>query len=207
MGRLILVEGLDLAGKSTLCQGLKAHFEKTGWKVRSANGELCPDNPTARVAREMVRWDPGFTGPEAGGLFMAAHLWDARHFKPPGAGEVHLQDSCWLRSLAFERVIGTPELATMMEAQSRSFPVFDAAIVLTASLETRRARLAQRAQNDLHDLFAFKNPDKFFRIELELAELAWRKAGALVLATDGLDPDQVLAQALVHIERAQRRAG
>ncbi len=204
MGRIILVEGLDLAGKSTLVARLRESLEATGFSLRGSNGELCPQNPTARVAREMVRWDEGFGGLEAGALFLSAQMWDARHFRPPSSGQIHLQDSSWLRSLAFERVLGSPIVAQMMEEQAKNLPAFDQALILTASLETRARRLKQREKNDLHDLFAFRKPDLFLAIERELVRLAQLKAGAQVLVTDELDQEQVLerAQALLSRPRA-----
>ena len=189
---MILVEGLDLAGKSTLIEGLRAHYTQAGQKVRVLNGQFCLDNPAARVAREMVRWDEGFSGVEAGALFLSTMLWDARHFVAPSAEEVHLQDSCWLRTLAFEQLYGSAPLARMMEEQGRRFPRFDQAIFLTASLEERERRLRSRVQNDLHDLMAFRKPEKFLAIEQRLGELVLEWEAGVVIRTDGLTPLQVL---------------
>jgi len=189
---MILVEGLDLAGKSTLIEGLRAHYTQAGNLVRVLNGQFCEKNPAAQVARELVRWDEGFGGVEAGSLFLSTMLWDARHFVPPAKGEVHLQDSCWLRTLAFEQLYGSAPLARMMEQQGRRFPRFAQAVFLTASLEERERRLRSRAHNDLHDLMAFRKPEKFLAIEQRLRELAVEWEFAIVIETDGLTPLQIL---------------
>jgi thymidylate kinase len=201
MGRMILVEGLDLAGKSTLVEGLREHL---GPDVRVANGQFCPDNPGAQVARELVRWDEDFGGLEAGALFLSSMLWDGRHFVPPQAGQVHLQDSCWLRTLAFEQLYGSPYLAQQMEEQGRSFPRFDKALFLTASLPERERRLRSRDKNDLHDLMAFRKPEKFLAIERRLAELVRSWEGGLVLDTDGLTAAEVVSQALQRVRSGDR---
>lgn len=189
MGRMILVEGLDLAGKSTLIEGLQRHY---GDNVRICNGQFCPDNPSARVARDLVRWDEGFGGVEAGALFLSSMLWDGRHFQSPSGDQVHLQDSCWLRTLAFEQLYGSAALAQLMEEQGRAFPRFDRALFLTASLAERERRLRTRANNDLHDLMAFRKPEKFLAIEKRLAQLVQSWESGVIVETDGLSADQVL---------------
>lgn len=195
MGRMILIEGLDLAGKSTLVEGLRAHFESQEQKVRVANGQFCQPNPAAEVARQLVRWDSGFGGMEAGSLFLSTMLWDERHFLSPSEG-VHLQDSSWLRTLAFEQLYGSPVLADLMEQVGARLPRFDAAVMLTASLPERQRRLQLRAHNDLHDQLAARNPQKFLAIEQRLAELVQGWERGRVLATDGLTPQQVLSECL-----------
>lgn len=189
---MILVEGLDLAGKSTLIEGLRQHFGR----AHVLNGQFCQNNPSGRVARELVRWDEGFGGVEAGALFLSSMLWDARNFVPPAAGEVHLQDSCWLRTLAFEQLYGSVPLARMMEEQGKRFPRFEKAFFLTASLEERERRFRSRSQNDLHDLMAFTKPDKFLAIERRLRELVIEWEAGVVIETDGLSPGQLLGGVL-----------
>lgn len=193
MGRLVLVEGLDLAGKSTLIEGLAQHYREQGWSVTVSHGDLCPENPVARVTREMMRWDPGFTPQEGGPLFLASHLWDLRNFRrPQGERTIHIQDSCALRSLAFEKVVGRPHFVELFEDVVRRLPRFDAAFVLTASLQTRRGRFETRQLNDLHDQFMFKDPVRFSQVDSELLHLSVKEMGARIVSTDELNPNEVL---------------
>lgn len=207
MGRLILVEGLDLAGKSTLIKGLEGHYRRAGWKVTVSHGDLCPENPVAQVTREMMRWDPGFTPQEGGPLFLASHLWDLRNFRRPrGEREVHIQDSCALRSLAFEKVVGQANFVELFEGVVSRLPIFDASFVLTASLETRRQRYKLREVNDLHDQFMFKDPVSFSRVDSELLHLAVNHTGARIVATDDLAAEDVLEAVLCDLGRRWRRS-
>ena len=202
MGRLILVEGLDLAGKSTLIRGLAESFRDHGWDVRVSHGDLCRENPVGKVTRDMMRWDPGFTPEEGGLLFLASHLWDLRNFRPPlGPRSLHIQDSCALRSLAFERVVGSPEVAGRFSDVVDRMPNFDAAFVLTARLETRRARFEQRAVNDLHDQFMFRDPVLFSRVDSELLHLAVERCGARIVATDERTPKEILHDVVSDFEQ------
>lgn len=193
MGRLILIEGLDLAGKSTLVRGLERRFAETGWQVRMCHGDLCEENPVARVTRQMMRWDPGFKPAEGAPLFLASHLWDLRNYQPPTKpNEVHLQDSCALRSLAFERILGQEFYAQRIEEVVDQLPRFDAAYVLTASLKNRIERFRKREQNDLHDSFMLSDPVRFSRVDSELLRLGVTKCAAKLVCTDDFDPEQLL---------------
>jgi thymidylate kinase len=187
---MILIEGLNLAGKSTLIEGLRHHFPRT----RVLQGHFCANNPAARVARELARWDEGFGGLEAGSLFLSTMLWDARNYQPPAPGEVHLQNSCWLRTLAYEQLYGSVPIARMMEEQGRRFPRFEKAFFLTASLEERERRL--RARPERLDLMAFRQPEKFLALERRLRELVVEWEAGVVVETDGLAPNQVLRRVL-----------
>lgn len=197
MRRMILVEGLDLAGKSTLVKALEQHYASQGIAVRVGHGEFCAASPIADVARAIMRTDEDFTGVEAGALFLSSMLWDARHYESWNG--LHIQDSSWLRTLAFEQLYGSPALAELMEQQGRLFPRFDAALVLTASLPERQRRLQTREVNDVHDLLAFKKPEKFLAIERRLIALVQEWEHGTVLATDGLTTEQVLERALAQL--------
>lgn len=193
MGRMILVEGLDLAGKSTLVAGLKRRLEEHGYRVDLHHGDLCDDNPVAAVTRKMMRWDSGFTGAEGAPLFLASHLWDQRHFQSPGDDRaVHLQDSCALRSLAFEKVLGEEFFTAKLQEIVANLPKFDAAYVLTAGMANRLKRFKERAQNDLHDHFMLSDPVRFARVDSELLRLSAARFQARLICTDELNADQLL---------------
>lgn len=193
MGRLVLVEGLDLAGKSTLVKSLKKRLEALDWRVEVSSGDLCPDNPVAAVTRDMMRWDAGFSPAEGAPLFLASHLWDERNFKPPAAEKtVHLQDSCALRSLAFEKVLGEEFYVQKLLEVVRDLPNFDAAYVLTASMKTRIDRFTLREQNDLHDHFMLSDPVRFARVDSELLKFSVARFGAKLICTDELSVSAVL---------------
>lgn len=193
MGRLVLIEGLDLAGKSTLVEGVRGRLEAQGWEVEIGHGDLCLDNPVAAVTREMMRWDGGFSPAEGAPLFLASHLWDERNFQLPAAEKtVHLQDSCALRSLAFEKVLGEEFYVQKLAEVVRRLPNFDAAYVLTASLKTRMERFAERARNDLHDHFMLSDPVRFSRVDSELLKLSVARFGAKLICTDELSVTELL---------------
>ncbi len=192
-GLTLLVEGLDLAGKSTLVPQLRRRFEQQGLEVRFSRNCLCPDNPVAREA-DRLRHDPKRDPGQAAMLFVAAHLWDAAHFLPPGPGQLHLQDSSWLRTLAWEEWHGRPELAALLRQAAVLFPRFDAMIYLTASLPVRQRRYYQRRRNDGGDRLVLEAPRESARLERCLRHEAERY-GALTLDNSALSPCQTLEAA------------
>ena len=193
MGRLILVEGLDLAGKSTLVDGLARRLQARGWKAKVRHGDLCETNPVAKVTRKMMRWDPGFSPAEGAPLFLASHLWDLRNYKPSrDRRAVQIQDSCALRSLAFERILGCEFYAQRLTEVVEQLPNFDAAYVLTASIKNRKERFAKREKNDLHDSFMLSDPVRFQRVDSELLRLGVEKCGAKLICTDDFGPEALL---------------
>jgi dTMP kinase len=194
-GRVVLIEGLDLAGKTTLVRAVQADLARKGIPFRAARNALCPENPVARLADELRR-DPGAGRLETGALFLAAHLWDARHFRPPPPGTLHIQDSCWLRTLAYHRFRGTPRIPDLLAAEAVGFPGFDMAVYLTADISVRQRRLEARLRESPEEVSDFdwavlRDPEGFCRVDGLLRQLAVELAGAAVLNTTDLGPAEV----------------
>jgi dTMP kinase len=199
-GRIVLIEGLDLAGKSTLVKWVVGELTSRGVPVRSSRNSLCPDNPLAALA-DRLRRDPTASVIETGALFLAAHLWDVRHFQSPPPGTVHVQDSCWLRTLAWHTHRGTPAIPALLQEAAEAFPRFHAAVFLTASVTARQRRLWEREReeagaNDADDHAVFRVPEEFLHREALLAELARTLTGAHTLDTTDLTPEEVLRRGL-----------
>ena len=189
-GRVILIEGLDLAGKSTLVLNLQKELTRRGIPVRVSRNALCPDNPIATLADQLRRY-PNAGLIEMGALFLAAHLWDARNFTPPPDGTVHLQDSCWLRTLAYHSWQDTPAIPEQLARAARYFPRFDGAVFLTAGIQERQRRLAQREQdqpgsNDANDHLVQSDPQGYSRLEQLLWQLTHLYTNATRIETTGI---------------------
>jgi len=195
MGRLILVEGMDLAGKSTGVTLLQRNLERAGWQVRRRRNSLCADNPLAQAA-EHGCYEADRTPLEGACAFLAAHLWDARHFEAPGPGVLHLQDSCWLRTLAWEEAEGSRSLARKLRDASRTFPVFERAVFLTADLGTRLRRHARRAHNNAQDGLGFAQPARFLAVERRLRKVTMELVPTVEIDTSHLEPEEVLERCL-----------
>lgn len=174
-------EGLDLAGKSTVCRLFLQHVPGE-WQVR--RNALLPDNPIYQLADRLRKEG---TGDESvGWLYHAALLLDLERYEPP-RGNVIQDSTILLRSLAFHRVHGTPGLADRLETLLDRHPRFDRSFVLVADHQTRLERLAKRRPQNLgpEDLLVRDKPELFYAMERQLVDYATRHFGAVVVDTSG----------------------
>lgn len=193
-GKLFLVEGLDLAGKTSVCKSLVAWLMPRPEHCRNA---LASKNILYLAADELRRADE-LDGRYLGHAYLAAAALDMKLFRPPLV--VRIQESTIaLRSLCHYRARFEDQLADGFGhiLDDPDYPRFDAAVVLTASLEERRARLDTRqreAPNDVapDDLAVIRTPDLFRRMESILVEEAVERYGATVIDTSGLDKVEVV---------------
>lgn len=188
----ILIEGLDLAGKSTACRAILDELDPRPAFQRNA---LTPANAPYLLADEL-RKKGNASGQVLGYLYMAAVEQDLACPQP--GGNVLQDSTVALRSLAHYRardLHGMAEPFARLLADAR-FPRFDRAIVLVASVEARLARLEKRQREEPgevaeDDLLVVKNPALFMRMEAVLAEAAVAHFDAAVIDTSHLTPLEV----------------
>lgn len=178
---LVIVEGLDLAGKTTLVNAL---FDSLSVPMSRSREQLCPDNPVA----PLIRNDSPMRPYEVASLRFAAHLWDLRNFRSDA--KLHVQDGSWLRFQAEHRqkgldlpwkdpLVGRPDVA--------------AVVFLTASLHVRQWRF-RKARRSFHcDPFT-QQADRFYAVEHHLREEARAVAPFLELDTGKLSPTETLSR-------------
>jgi hypothetical protein len=202
---------MDLAGKTTLVRILQTELTRRGIPVRVGRNSLCADNPIAALA-DQLRRDPEAGLLETGAAFLAAHLWDARHFRPPPDGTIHLQASSWLRTVSYHMVRGTPQIAGLLLEASAAFPTYDRAVFLTADLEERRRRLQQRecdrpGANDRDDHAVIREQALFLRQECIIRRLAERLLKASVIDTTRAKLDEVAEICLMLMHKGETTSG
>ena len=220
-GPLILLEGLDLAGKSTLTKKMKNALNSHGLRFRESRNSLVASNPVNQCAQSLrLKKTPEskISTLETGSLFLASHLWDIANFELPPVDMLHLQDSSWLRTIAYHSNDFNPtpflkdsdqcgewtcdiatlgELANQVMSGTAKGPEFDLVIFLTASAEKRQQRLQKRKQEDpeqcdYDDQQVVRDPTKFMKHD----QLLWkvthdRFPDAKRIDTTDLDETQV----------------
>lgn len=160
-GTMVLIEGLDLAGKSTLTKNLIQQLKNKNYKISYSKNALVPNNPIAAKA-DILRKEPNAGLLESGSLFLASHLYDIKTFKYPPKNTIHIQDSSWLRTISYHLLNDTRWIAGFVKEISIYQPKFDVVVYLTASTQLRRERVLQRekesGENDKADYMSWFNP-------------------------------------------------
>ncbi len=174
-------EGLDLAGKSTVCRLLKDALPNS-WRIR--RNTLLESNPVESLADKLRKEeeDPVCVG----WLYHAALRYDLAHFRE--SGDSIVQDSTiLLRSLAYHSAFGNAELVECFLNLLEDHPRFDRSFVLVPDRETRLHRLRIRRKQNLgpEDFLVVQNPEVFQKMEEILVEYSCEFFRATVVDTSG----------------------
>ncbi len=179
------IEGLDLAGKSTVCRKI---VEKTGMEHR--HNSILASNPVHDQA-EILRKKDLLSPAGLGWIFLGTLLYDLEHYEAPAAPVV--QDSTiLLRSIAYHSVFGDPGLADRFRDLLPRHPRFTATCILQASDEVRLRRLegrCSRHNDNPEDFLICRDPKGFHRMEDILIETAAEHFHAVVVDTSNLEQD------------------
>lgn len=195
--RMVLVEGLDLAGKTTLCEGLVQKLKAIGLVVVLSKNNLLGQNAVGTRAKEYALGTP-VTNLETGALFLASHFYDTALFKMPPEGTVHLQDSSWLRTVSHHSMHRTPVIPELAEALFDAHPKFGTVIYLTADIEVRKRRVLERGArcpgtNTPGDYMSHIDPNFVIRHDRKLLDITRRfYPGVCVIDTSSMSGEEMI---------------
>ena len=151
----ILVDGLDMSGKTTLTRAIVAALAERGIPAQRHRGMLAGHHP---LEQWLHRRFPLVRQPESAAVttaWLAGFALDgilSRADPPRPAGTVMVQDGYADRTAAFG-MAGGPYLAACLALRwPRVFASFDLAVYLHAPAEARATRLAVRQNPDINDV-------------------------------------------------------
>ncbi|MFF4403817.1 hypothetical protein [Streptomyces sp. NPDC001404] len=158
----ILVDGLDLSGKTSLVGSLVEEFTAHGHRAVRHRGLLAEHHPARRLLKKLplVRQpDSAFV---TSAYLLAGYVLDAalvEHDPPRPTDAVIVQDGYVDRTVAFG-MAGGPYLGAALALRwPHAFAAFDVAVYLHAPIEVRRERLATRVKPDAVDIRGVEDPD------------------------------------------------
>jgi len=152
----ILVDGLDMSGKTTLTNAIVAELRRRGVPAKRHRGMLAEHHP---LEQRLHGWFPLVRQPESSAVttawLLGGYALDgllSRVDPPRPAGTVMVQDGYADRTVAFG-MAGGPYLAACLALRwPWIFASFDLAVYLHAPAEARAARLAVRPDPDANDV-------------------------------------------------------
>lgn len=178
----VLFEGLDLAGKSSAAHAFAAQAPGGPWRIQEKS--LVGSNPIRSTAVALKK-NERLTDGTMGWLHYASFLADVDLFEEPETPTV--QESLTIfRSIAYHSVVGDPELAQAFTRQLDRVDVFSEAFALTASIEARQERLAQRIKENPRlvsplDMLVQEEPTKFMEMEKRLLDALHTSLSSVVV--------------------------
>ena len=194
----IHLEGLDLAGKSTISALLASRLNAVHRKNSLVEGNLLHHKA------EIMRKNGTIDDEALSWVYYACLLIDIEKYRMPEKPCV--QDSTIiLRSLAFNKAKGNHELAAAFEEKLSVHPRFSLTVVLYAGDETRLKRLEgriSRGNDNPEDYIIRNNPALFHAMDACLAEYAKRYFNAVIIDTSKLEQDGEKERVVTEILRS-----
>ena len=179
----IHIEGLDLAGKSTICR----YIQQTR-NYQKRNNTLLAENPL-QTKTDILRKEGKTDDVVLGRMYYDSLLYDLEHYVP--SEEKIIQDSTIiLRSIAFHSVLGDKKLAEDFRSLLPQYPRFARSVVLTANDEVRKMRLEgriSRHNDNPEDYLIHSNPKGFHEMEAILFDLVLNEFGGIVVDSSNLE--------------------
>lgn len=201
----VLVEGVDLTGKSTLVAGLVASLRAAGLDAEPSIGPL-HQGRLARLALARYRAGVDPTRWSQTWLFTLAEVADAA--LPPGRRPgVRVQEVYIDHTIALAELLGRPAAAALCRAALPFLPRFAATLYLRADAVVRRRRLERRERIDPIDRLLIDDPPRAEELERRLFTGVRRRPALLVLDSGRLSAEHMIDEALRHVLRVSAATG
>lgn len=196
--KTILVTGTDLAGKTTLVNGLVVGLKDKGYDVAANKFDL---QKTQLMTYALHLMDENWEERKLAinGLLALSFLIDGLTYQPP-QNIIFIQDSYVERTIAYCHTYNIPYVEQILGLFGGNLFHFDINIYLTADMETRRKRLLAMGNRDFFDSLVFRDPHKSEGMDQKLEGIVQNEKEYLKIDTTPLSIPEVRDTALMHIE-------
>lgn len=197
----VLIEGMDLSGKTTIAECLKSMIKieqiqcRTLIKNNHIHDFTVQQSKMGDMPRQLISE-----------LYKLAIKEDLCKYQLKDTG-ILLQDSYFaLRSYAYEKDYGSSTIAEEMKKYLQMFPIPEFTFYLTASTEERIERNKKRNKPMAYmEKLLVNEPEKFERIEANLKEITLQLFDAEVIDTEGKTPMEIAKYISNKIKKIERR--
>ncbi|MEV0846377.1 hypothetical protein AB0J21_10965 [Streptomyces sp. NPDC049954] len=200
----ILVDGLDLSGKTTLVTELLAAFERAGISAVRHRGMLSEHHPFEKPLKRLPLARQARSSGITAAYLAAGFVVDGLLVKvdpPRSDGAWLIQEGYADRTIAVG-IAGGPYLPALLALRAqRIFASFDLAVLLHTSDQSERlARLGQRGLGDEGDRRAALDQDFAERFNSALVHhLALRHRHRLIVDTAVISPGEIVDLVFEHL--------
>jgi thymidylate kinase len=200
----ILVEGLNFAGKSTVCRALVARYEQRGVRVDGRHCYITDSPATAelqRLAKQSVVYSPGRPFPDAD-LLCPFNVYKSSQMLVDsayaigcpyaiGGGLMLVQDRHWLTQFGSNEFFTPGEGYLGEEWRTFSAPRFTVQMYLTCSPQERVRRSGDR-RGDEHGLNSYyrEHLDRLALLDEACLSLIKDDPSWIVVSTDGTTAEE-----------------
>ncbi|MFI1184299.1 hypothetical protein ACH4UT_32830 [Streptomyces sp. NPDC020799] len=192
----ILVDGLDLSGKTTLVTTLIDTLADHGVPAVRHRGMLCEHHPLERLLKRLPLAYQSRSSLITGAYLFGGYALDAAfvHLDPPRTGgAVLIQEGYVDRTMAVGLAGGPYLPATLAMWASRRFATFDLAVFLHASPAVRRTRMETRDRVDSGDWRSVEDEAFAARFDAALLTYLGRRHPSLLVFDTGVHAPQKMA--------------
>ncbi len=202
----ILFEGLDLAGKSTVCRRFIQQAAGT-WSIR--RNTMAKENRIQALADELRKAD-ALEDEALGWLYLAALRADIALLaqEPPDLENIVQDSTILVRSLAHHTSRNRTHLVEEFRSLKGFLPHFDQVFLCVADRDTRLRRLQKRRKTELspEDFLVRDDYGRFQEMEQLVADFITNELGGTVIDTSGLENEERLSMVFRHAPHLERNS-
>lgn len=195
MVKKILVEGLDYAGKSTLCLKLVDTLNQIGFNVKYNKGNIFKNNFEEYTKKELYVENPDLIRLNA--LLTLGHLTDSLVVNNFDGIDFLVQESYIDRTIGFNIANKIPFFANLLDSLYDRLVQFDLSLFLDATIEERQKRYVTRFyEKTKYDEMIFQDPKKFLEINSAIKESILRRPNCVLIDNSDLNANETYLLAL-----------